>query len=335
MRPGGIVTSHFNGRPRAFALIEWMLYCHTGGTLLSEVRGSLGDDLLPRDYAGSIAIMVGFAILVLARNYMVMHSIDNRDRHPAPELRFLDHNLGLEDFAERVLRALIVIVVVISPKRLLFGLPEAVVGAVDRLYGAGLARISMTEAMTPRIHSEAFTALSYYGAVLLILFVLFILWDVSGMWAVGRGVRRDLTAAPTIEAESLPAVVSAIDYMNSARSGDLDSWSLRRVRAGNVLAIYIWSAKARERYAGLFCSILMIVSALSGLSPIIVVVFGAGALGYLVSAHANGRAYWKGLGAFIIFPGSYLFTIRGMEGSGTRLMSAILRRTRNIFDFRL
>lgn len=299
-------------RPRAFSLVEWLLYVYAASSLIGELGAALSNGAVPLQNKLAIGLMIVFAILVLMRNYMVMHAIDNRDRHPAPELAFLDFNVGWEDVLERILRAAIVIVVVMSPKGLLLFAPDVVTQVVDGAYARMLEGLRRWGYETGQgLVDQSYAGVSYYGSVLFVLFLLFVLWDLVGMWAVGRGVRRAGASLGGTKPDPAfdPAVQSAIDYMNSPRLGEPRPWALERIRAGNLMLPYMASAKARERAAGLVFAALMIISGASGLSVLAIMAYGAVATTYLFAARRNGD-YERGLKEFGKLPFRYLLTFR-------------------------
>ncbi len=254
-----------------------------------------------------------FVVLVYVRNYIVMHRIDDRRDGTHYIFYFVDYNLGVWSRLERIFRAMIVLWVLTTT-----------IGAV-RFVTSGIY-ILILEFYSSVIGLAAFQDITmiqgffaYYGLVILVLFVLFMCWDIMNIASIGRHIRsrkfdcktlgppgafdavprarKFIAAIPPTLSNAIP-VYTIITYIqprerNSGEmdthreAGPFDGWAgvRERIAEGRLLRLYFnFSNKFVERMIGLTIGTLLFLSpALAGSGLIYQTIFVLIALGvYLV-----------------------------------------------------
>lgn len=218
-----------------------------------------------------------FVTVVYLRNYVIMHSIDNRRGGYFPRYDFVSHNTGWHYNIERVLRALIVLWVLTTT--------VGVVPIVTSILSDFITTVTnkFTIPLWSTNLSPIDALMAYYGLVIVILFLLFVLYDVINVSAVQSQARKNKLTTTTdpnlwrkvvankgvevpIHLRSKPAAFSIIAYMGFKTSSQSEIQSgvnnLRRQKYSILLdndrfvATYFLSRKFRERISGALIGIL-------------------------------------------------------------------------------
>lgn len=249
-----------------------------------------------------VGIFLGFMVLVYVRNYIVMHRIDTRrdqflnaqdQLEPRHKIySFVDFNIRAAYRTERFFRAAIVLWVLTSTIGA-FSFVNELINYVVKLL---IVSIKSQTYYLDVTMIEGFAG--YYGFVVIILFGLFVLWDMTNLISMGQVARQEelarclsgnsdefMEVAKAYEDE-IPkkfhqnsAVYSIIAYIrpkkpagenpeSMQKANRAKAWSQEtytRISKGEFLKIYILSScKFRERLAGLFIGFLLFATPLFG-----------------------------------------------------------------------
>ena len=280
-------------RLRAFDWIDYLLYVFaTAGFVfptvevltkgISTYSNPAYKLSINPSYSGSIdeaelrlagMFFIVFVVLVYVRNYIVMHRIDNRREANILVYDFVSYNSGLTYHLERLVRALIVLWVLTSTVGVFPPLTNIVIGGIKTAVVSTLSQ-SAFEDITP---TQAM--LTYYGVVIVILFLLFLIWDLINVFSLGSLIKSgvfhsrypgnniecckllDTRKAAVPDAyRNIRAVYSIVAYMRPLGYAKtlMDGsrvptylTSRKRVAEGRLLLTYLFSLKFLERVLGL------------------------------------------------------------------------------------
>jgi hypothetical protein len=268
-------------------------------------------------------IAILFFLFVLLRNYLVMHAIDTAEHRSDGAFRFLLGNEGLADFFERMFRFLIMLTVIITPKGA-YSWAMAVVRLVERVGTKLVLHVAafFSAGLPHQFKPESFMhdALPYYAAVLLLLFLEFLFWDLSNVVALGMRMRK-VREALVVDLErgliSDSGYRAMLRYFNICRArpggmteavffevGYLQGRYPLLINRGSVGHLYFTSSKFLERLFGLLAATSILAAAIYEFAaPVIVVCTIAIAL-YASQASRNDR-YFSAMVGHVKFPVSY------------------------------
>lgn len=312
-------------RPRAFELIEYFLYLLATiafAANLWKTATATATQVTP-GYIVANAVIVAFIIYVFLRNYFVMHAIDSRRHRENNEFPFVDGNSGAMDIVERILRAAIVFAVIATPKNVIAPISDAV-AFLARFFLAQVNRVLDRlgiEHVVPAPDNTALTNLfPYYGTLAGILFLLFLLWDLTNVmtWAGKRGApQQALGDIEDIDKTSTPywllryyALIAPHDGEHGAREAYnvslLSPAALEDFNKGSMLKFYLRSPKFYERLFGLAAGLMILVVSGTNYHLVASLVFALAVALYYFNARQNRRYWWRLLGELFEFAGSYL-----------------------------
>lgn len=299
----------------AFEFLELLIYGYAVIRFFLDVLGAFADFLLSSSnhpdtehalMAADVALLGFIFIAVVARNYIVMQSIDHKDYTEGESYIFLDRNEPWFRRAEKSLRFLIVFVVIVTPRHssdFIRYFTQPPVNAVRFALESGvslwmrlmdsvardalhlLAKITgdgrfdavgawVTARSTTAAPSGYHDTLGYYGGLLFILFLLFVLWDLVNVAALRRRMRSSPPLDLNIEGEDPKDsdYLSTMMYLNVYRLIDEDHggsprFGFRGLKTKKHFdkfhrrdAVYMYwrSPKLRERLFLLLCSLCVI-----------------------------------------------------------------------------
>lgn len=143
-------------------------------------------------YAITAYIFLAFVVYVYIRNYIVMHRIDNRSDGWYHLLYFINYNNGWWYRVERIVRAAIILWVITST-----------IGVVPPVTYSIIVLIEFVVSQTVGFaHFQNLSAIevffSYYGFVIVVLFILFLIWDLINIVSIGNQVKAGRFASKVL-----------------------------------------------------------------------------------------------------------------------------------------
>lgn len=231
----------------------------------------------------AFALFVSFVYL---RNYVVMSAIDSRKSNGYLLFYFVDYNRGFLNWLERFFRALIVIIVLITPIHFYPTVTDFIWRTIIGSIYSATAGFSSFELLTP---AQSFSI--YYGSVIVFLFLSFIAWDVINLISISKQIRKgafqghpsvgpdndfmsvagamDSKFSMPVEMEKIVPVYSIVTYVRPRKKviGDLEVETKRDqyeqkmksfVHQGRLLCLYIRGKKSTERGLGLLIGVAML-----------------------------------------------------------------------------
>jgi hypothetical protein len=294
-------NDHFDAHLRAFDIVDYVLYMMAIIVFVFKSWPILIQLKSAPNLAVPDLFILGFVVTVFLRNYVVMHAIDNR--HEGDDLQFVALNVGWRYRLERILRALIVFVVITTPKDVfdfISGPVTVISNNIQSIVSSFVPPI-FYEAQKPP-HPEISSFFSYYATLLLLLFLLFIAWDLTNVFSVASAIKNKRIVwgqkSEGSSGKSEPVFHEAVNtlmiYFNIAdrvtRGGIKtvsfsgffvhEEYGEARVRDAKLLRIYfnLRSVKSWERVFGLLVasSILFWVSSNCSLASATPLFFCAG-----------------------------------------------------------
>ena len=138
-----------------------------------------------RSYQYTAFLFGLFVVLVYVRNYVIMHRIDSHKEARHYEFFFVSYNTHFWSWAERWVRALIVLWVLATT----IGAFPPVTSAIHYVIREFVAHTAGLPTYQNISIIQGFFAY-FYGFVILVLFILFLLWDMINLASISRQIKK-------------------------------------------------------------------------------------------------------------------------------------------------
>lgn len=295
--------------PRAFDIVDLVLYSLATGLFMWRIVAALLKSHVSLQLLFANLFIFLFVSFVFIRNYIVMRSID--DREAMGTLQFVGYGVGLLGLIERIFRALIVFIVITTPQGIFKIVNVPIEYCEDWFFSWSVHYMRQWGLMdvSQPTHTALNAVFPYYGAVLLILFVLFIGWDIVNVWSM----RKQIITGTLVGGDGKlnhdhESIISIIMYMGFAARVTTDTGeeinyihtyrdrNLGKVfvNNGRIGCIYVRSSKFWERICGVISSVAIILCAASNYSFLFGVILALSVAGYFVFVFQS-RGFMKSM----------------------------------------
>jgi hypothetical protein len=268
----------------AFEYADYILYLFAIYSFLIAIYQRLQESVLNTTQFCIAFVVLGVAFTyTLARNYMVMRQID--DHMHGDKFYFLNIfavSGNVYPFFERIVRLLIILVVILSPKQGYFKQFSTMIDNISIFIQSLLVRNIGPYVGMPAVpdyyKSESLLVLSYYGSIVSLLFLIFLCWDLVSVAAMSNLTRKGVISAEAMSHGNEAGIVNSrylrsyLIYLNACKAGDNDKqYEIKsciktakrfifghRFRGLKPALTYISSPKCWERIFGMVFGLVLI-----------------------------------------------------------------------------